>query len=79
MRVFAHVAPDGHIRGLVAMPTGERTARLVTAEPNQVCELTDHGIASLGDDLQALRRMYETQTVTLTPVLGKLVPHATQR
>ena len=60
MKVFAHVAPDGRIRGLVAMPTGERTARLVTAEPSQVGELTDHGIKSVGDNLKELRRVYET-------------------
>ena len=79
MKVFAHVAPDGRIRALVAMPKGERTARMVTAEPSQVCELTDHGITSVGDDLQALRRIYETQTVTFTPANGKLVARPTKR
>ena len=78
MKLFAHVAPDGRIRGLVAMPTGERTARLVTAEPSQVCELTDHGITSV-EDLQKLQEMYETHTVTLIPAPGKLAPHATKR
>jgi hypothetical protein len=76
MKVFAHVAPDGRIRALVAMPTGERTARMVTAESSQVCELTDHGITSVGHDLQALRRLFETQTVMLTSARGKLVPYA---
>jgi len=79
MKVFAHVAPDGRIQALVAIPNGERTARLVTAEPSQVCELTEHGITSVGHDLKALQQVYETQTVELTPARGRLVARTTNR
>ena len=73
MRLIAHVGADGRIRGVVATPEGKRSAMLMPAPGEQVCEIEGHDIKSETVDLADLSKLLEEHTVMVTAARGKLV------
>ena len=72
MKVIAHVGTDGRIQGLITVPEGLRHLEMVAPPGLQVCELVDHGLDDKAN-LDALIKLVERYTVTITRAQGKLI------
>lgn len=72
MRLFAHVALDGQISGLVSTHDGVTNAMLVPPPGTQVCEIENHGLKDEAVELDALSKLIEEHIVDLTPAKGQL-------
>ena len=70
MKLTAHVAQDGSLRGLVAVG-GATTDAFLNPQPGvQVCEIEDHGLNDEFPDLDTLAKLLENRKVEVQPARG---------
>lgn len=73
MKLYAHVALDGRLEGLVAAPEGTVSAGLIADPAFQVCEIPDHTLKGEAIELQQLEEILKTHAVKVTPATGELI------
>jgi hypothetical protein len=78
MKLIAHVTTDGQLEHVIAIESSDRAVTLRTSEPGIVCELVDHGVGSLSEDLRELRQIIEQHVATVTPARAVLTKRHSQ-
>ena len=73
MKLYAHVALDGRLEGLIAAPEGKVSAGLIADPAFQVCEIPEHGLKSDVIELGQLEEILRTYAVKVTPATGELI------
>ena len=76
MKLYAHVARDGSIEGMIAGGEQRVAAGIVPGPGIEVCEIEGHGLEEL--DCDGLESLLDTRTVARTPARGKLLPRKEQ-